>query len=200
MRLSSKVLITSVLSCLLHMQGVLFWLEQASVYLAVKAGRGVGGCAACGSPCSVQQHPDGEPFHPHYFQLNQHSPLFPPPRALPLQPCRAKAEQSGSDVSAVLTSPHRRTDRERVIRGKTHMRGERPVFSGKAVRIHLNDSVSYASQAGKFHHRCMMGAQNHRPICWQECWCFCQATKRMNSSEFQLFPYCGNCFIMLSSF
>lgn len=131
--------------------------------LAVMAGRGVGGCAACGSPFSVQQHPNGEPFHPHYFQLNQHSPFFSPSSRSSPQPCRVKAEQSGSDVSAVLTSPHRPTDRERVIRGKTHMKGERPVFSGKAVRMHLNVKVSYASQAGKFHHRCMLGAENHRP-------------------------------------
>lgn len=88
--------------------------------------------------------------------------ISPSSRSSP-QPCRVKAEQSGSDVSAALTSPHRPTDRERVIRGKTHMKGERPVFSGKAVRLHLNVKVSYASQAGKFHHRCMLGAENHHP-------------------------------------
>lgn len=134
------------------------------MYLTVMARRGVGGRAACGSPCSVQQHPNGEPFHPHYFHLNQHSLVPPPPHSSP-QPCRVKAEQSGSDVSAFLTSPHRPTDRERVIRGKTHMKGERPVFSGKAVRMYLNSTVSYASQVGKFHHRCTLGAENQHPSC-----------------------------------
>lgn len=71
------------------------------------------------------------------------------PSSSSLQLCRVKAEQRGSDVSAILTSPHRLTDGERVIRGKTRMKGERPVFSGKAVRMHLNDTISYVSWVGK---------------------------------------------------
>lgn len=71
-----------------------------------------------------------------------------------------KAELRGSDVSAVLTSPHRLTDVERVIRGKTHIKGERPVFSCIHSETAFKWHHKMCERSGKmFHHRCMLGAK-----------------------------------------
>lgn len=105
-----------------HLRDVvlLTWAKQCTPLRRTLSG--VGGCAPCVSACLVSPHPTREAFRPHYFHRNHRSAFSSSSSSSlssPLQPRRVKAELRGSDVSPVLTSPHRLTDVERVIRGKS---------------------------------------------------------------------------------
>lgn len=134
-------------SRLLHIQGVLSLPDQGSVHHAVKHWKRCRWMWCMWFSMFSTAEPHWRSLPPSLFSTESaHNVFFFfYPSSSSLQPCRVKAEQRSFDVSSVLTSPNRLTDGERVIRWKTHTKGGWPVFSVKAVTMHLSDSINCTS-------------------------------------------------------